>query len=334
MKIFLLHLHQYWTEYLDFLLDDEENFGIVRSVNADSKSYKGKKLALFNPKEHDILLSPGLFDDPLEDNFVICRNLHSPGFYVLPHIIAYRCLTKCCSDGNFLMFLIESHYMALMCRDFEHSIFDEIRYEMMLDQRVKQTSVDISMYRIKEARRCVDRVPGTGLICFRWLAQYVDIQRIVEVLKVLLQDLKLSFVIHPCTSSQKWIEEVKKLEGNLIEKVYVAIPRSELITLFDEHEFVISDGSGSCYESLLRGCKQLAVHDLYDDIPPLNRGMEMVYDRLEEEFFPFRSYRDLKNYREGENDGFIEKMYPFLFNKTRAQAEEIVRQEILQCVSQ
>lgn len=30
-KIFILHRHNYWTEYFDFLIDDDEQFGIVAS---------------------------------------------------------------------------------------------------------------------------------------------------------------------------------------------------------------------------------------------------------------------------------------------------------------
>jgi hypothetical protein len=329
MKIFLLYRHRYWTEYVDFLLDDQENFAIVRSKDADSERYRGISLPLFNPKFHRIVLTSGLMDDPTDGNLVIFRSQHSPGFYVMPQIVGYRGFCQYHPSSDFRMYLLDSHYRALMTREFNHPELDEIRYEMLMDPRVRQTPVDLSMYQIKEAIRVNDRVEGTGLICLRWLSQYVPVKKNIEVLKVLRKELKLTMVIHPCTNFSQWIQQIKDLEGSLLEKVYVNIPRSELIGLFDESEYIITDGSGSCYEGMIRGCKPLAIRDLYDGVNKRDSSMEMVYDQLEEEYFPFRSYRELKNYRDGEDNGFIQKMYPFLYEITKEEAKECVRQEVL-----
>lgn len=329
MKIYLLHRHRYWSEYLDFLLDDGERFAMVRSANADASDYKGRPLAPFDPKVHKTLLTAGLFDDRTENNLVIFRSQHSPGFYVLPQIIGYKGFKEYHPTATTHMYLLESHYRALAARSFDHPAIDAIRYEMLSDPNVKTMPADLSLYRIKEAPKRAPRQEGTLLLSLRWIAQYVEVKKIEELLKFLSRELAVSLLIHPCCNSLKWRKAMRAFKGGLLRELYENIPRDELIPLYDRHEFIATDGSGTCYEALLRGCKPLAIRDLYSAIDPANMAMEMLYDQLEEEFFPFPSYLDLYEKSIPTQEPFIRKVYPFLTEMSKEEAMQQAKGEIL-----
>jgi len=329
VKIYLVHRHHYWTEYLDFLLDDDDRFELVASVDAPERIYKRKSLELFDPQKHRTIVIAGVLDDPTCGNQIIYRSLHSPGFYVIPHLIGYEALCKYHSDCDFRMLLIENQYRGVITREIDHPQINEMQYGFMLDPRVRQMKVDLSLYRFIETMKRAERQAGTALICMSWLVMYTPLTELEKMIRNLRRHVKVSLVIHPCVNAPHYIEYVKGLEGNLLEKVYYNLPRDQMLALYDQHEFIVTDGSGACYEGMMRGCKPLAVRDYYANNQN-DMAMPMYYDRLDDEFFPFQSYEDLADYRLFPTDSFLHKMFPFLYHYTSLEAKAIARQEILQ----
>jgi len=327
-KIFLLHRHGYWTEYFDFLLEDQAAFGIVASEFANNKTYGGSELEVFDQKKHKNILTPGIIDDKTNKNFINFRTQHSPGFYIISYLIGYEGFCQFHKDSDIRISMLYTHYRALLTREINHPGIDAIRYKLMTDPRVNQVKVDLSMHQFINVPKQRDRVMGTGLICMSWLFMFVSMPVIVDIFKILSQEVKLTIVIHPCTSSQKFIEDIKAMEGGLVDKVFVSLPRDEMIELYDAHEFIITDGSGSCYEAMFRGCKPLAVRGLYKDHPN-EMAMQLRYDELEEEYFPFQSFEEISRYREKNWLPFLQNHFPYLYEYTYDEAKDIARKEIL-----
>lgn len=328
MKIYILHRHRYWTEYLDFLLEDSETFSLISSKFAEEKSYDGKLLPIFNPEIHKNILTPGIIDDPTDGNTIHFRSMHSPGFYILAHLIAYQGFIEYHPKSQFTMSLLEAHYSALLTREIHHPRIDAIRYNMIQDKRVSTSKVNLNLYQFIQNKSLVERKEGTGLICMSWLFMFVEFETIIKILKMLSKELSLTLVLHPCISSKLFIDNILSLEGSLLKKVYINLSREEMISLYDKNDFIITDGSGSCYEAMLRGCKPLAVRGLYRSHQN-DMAMQLYYDELEEEYFPFQSYNELVQYRHFDNTTFLKKHFPFLYEFSYEKAKEISKLEIL-----
>lgn len=318
---------------MDFLLEDSEHFDLVASVDAPERSYKGESLELFDPKKHKTIVTAGILDDSTFGNRIIYRSLHSPGFFAIPHLIGYEALCKYHPDSDFRMLLIENQYRGVITRELDHPQISEMQYGFMLDPRVHTMKVDLSLYRFIETKKQAEREPGTALICMSWLVMYTPIAELEKMIQKLKKDVKVSIVVHPCVNVLYYVEAVKGMEGRLLEKVYYALPREEMLALYDQHEFIVTDGSGACYEAMMRGCKPLAVRDYYANNQN-DMAMPMFYDRLDEEFFPFQSYEELASYRTFPNDAYLHKMFPFLYEYSLQEAKEIGRKEILQAAAE
>lgn len=326
MKINILHRHRYWTEYLSFLLEDEKNFQLIASHYSKDRNYKNALLPLFDAKDHKKLLSPGIIDDQTENNQIHIYSLHSPGFYIIAHLITYKGMCDYHPQSKFTMSLLESHYKALITREIFNPEIDLIRYQMIQDSRIKTTAINLDLYRfLKKEKK--ERLTGTGLICMSWFFMYVDKKKILEICNFLKKELKLTIVLHPCTQSQSFIEWIQEMKGSLFEEVYFNLDRDKMMDLYDRHEFIITDGSGACYEAMIRGCKPLAVKDLYVDHRN-DMAMQLYYDHLDDEYFPFQNYDELATYEKIENEKFLEYHYPFLYQFTYNEAKEIAKKEI------
>lgn len=325
----ILHRHRYWTEYVDFLLEEEKEFALVASKYADEPIYKGVSIPLFNPEVHRTILTGGIIDDQTEGNQIICRSQHSPGFYIFPHIITYRGFCQYHPKSDFKMYLLNSHYQALVTRELPHQEVDEIRYAMIADPRVKTTAVDVSLYHVLSAPKKMRHTPNSGVICLCWPVQYVEFNKVFHYLERLSKELRLTMVIHPCTDSMDFIRKCQDLEGDLLNKVYVNLSRKALIDLFDAHQYVISDGSGSMYEAMIRGCQPIAIHNLYGEKERESLAMSMVYDRLDEEYLPFPAYDEVSSWGTFDNEPYLQEMFPFLYQRSEGEAKAIVREEVL-----
>ncbi len=138
------------------------------------------------------------------------------------------------------------------------------------------------------------------------------------------KELKLTILLHPLMRLDPDIlERIRSMEGELFEKVYYNLTREELIDMFDAHEFVISDGSGSCYEAIIRECKPLTVKGMRS-VP----SIETFNDDLEEEYFPFPEYHEIGSYSY-DSEAFLKEYFSYLYTGNRKEVEKSGRNEIL-----
>lgn len=326
--IYILHHNRYWTEYLSFLLDDIKNFKLVASKEAkeDYDSLNSlKNLQIFNAEEHDCILSPGrIFDKLGKNNNVILRFMHSPGFYVYPLIRAYADLTTQNKPKDFRIIILEEYYRCLVTQEFENEIMDYFKFQLMNDSRLLRSKVNPSLFNILNAPIKNKREEGTALIAFSWLLIDNDFSFFLKICKYLSSHIKLSIVLHPLMRlDESIIKEVNKYRGSLFNEIHYNITREALIDLYDKHEFIVSDGSGTCYEGMIRGCSPLAVREMQS--LPKEAGFNLT---LPDEYFPFPNYDEIHKAKFN-SEPFLRQYFPYLYEYTQKQAETIAKDEII-----
>lgn len=329
--IYILHHNRYWTEYLSFLLCDDNNFKLVASKEAvedyDEK-HTLKNLTFFDSKKHEIVLSPGRIFDPIPKSKIILRFMHSPGFYLYPLIRSYADLTTQNKPLDYRLILLEEYYRCLVEQEFENESMDYFKFQLLNDPKIFRSEVNPSLFKIYNAPKVYQREQGTALIAFTWLLIDNDFSEFLNICKYLHASLKLTIVLHPLMRLEPTIiSEIKKYKGILFEEVYYNVTRDFIINLYDRHEFIVSDGSGSCYEALIRGCSPLAVRGVQS--LPKEAGFNV---QLPEEYFPFPEYTELKNAK-FDTMNFLKKYFPYLYKFTQKEAEDIARKEILNIYS-
>lgn len=332
MTAYILHHNRYWTEYLDFLLEDSHpQFELVASDGATENYDAAHPLSTmppFDPKKHHTIISPGRLHDATDHNFVVMRFLHSPGFYSYSIIRAYADLVSRHRTCDYHFLLLEEPYRALTLRQFEDPAVDHFRYQMINDPKVQRIQVDTMMYKIRDAERIQQRKPGTGLLCFTWLLIDNDILDFVQILKTLHQEIKIDLLLHPLMRLNKnYMTALSSLEGTLIGKIHYNLNRSELVNLYDQYEFVISNGSGSCYEAMLRGCKPLSIKNLRNT--PNDVG---INEELENEYLPFPSYQEIASAPPFDSSAFIKRHFPYLERYNSEEAKILAKNEITQAM--
>lgn len=326
MTIYILHQNRYWTEYLAFLLKDPTHFQLVTSDQAVEPYEPGHNLEQFAPKQHQTILAAGTVHEKTENANIILRFMHSPGFYLYPMLKGYANLVTQHKGGDYRFLLSKQYYEALILKDFSEDVLNQVKDQLISDPKVSKLAVDVNMVRLKEAQATRERRPGTALLALTWLLIDNDYEQFYRIAKFLKQKVKVSILLHPLMRLHPAsIEAIKKLEGELFEKVYYNLPRDELTPLYDEHEFIVSDGSGSCYEALIRGCMPYAVRGLRT--VPIDEPFDEV---LDEEYFPFPDYREIGKEKFKESAPFITRYFPYLNQYKVEEAEEIAKQEILE----
>lgn len=325
MKIYILHHNRYWTEYVEFLLSDRTRFGIVNS-RAGAESYPGLPEAeLFDPEKHKIILTPGRLHEPTHRNKIIMRFMHSPGFFTYPMLRAYAELKAKHSDSDYAFLILEEYYRAMVLREIADPAVDHFKHALMNDPKVHLLKVDPSMHKIYEAKKVVKREAGTGLLSLTWLLIDNDFSSFLNIARALKKELKVSLLLHPLMRmDEKYLAEIRAHEGSLFETIYYNIPRHELVNVYDKHEFVISDGSGSCYEAMARGCRPLAVRGLRNSTKD-----EPFNETLDEEYLPFPSYNEIASSPVYDNKVFLIKYFHYLYNFSYQEAVQIAAEEIL-----
>lgn len=327
MTAYILHHNRYWTEYLDFLIDDTSQFPLVASKGA-LEDYNAQHLLSdmppFDPVKHKTIITPGRLHDQTDHNFIVMRYQHSPGFYVTPLIKAYSELVLKHPTSDYRILVQEQYYRAMTMRDLQDPAFDHFRYQIMNDPKVERMEVDLMMYKIRDAKQLYTRQPNTGLLSLTWLMVDNDFSAFKNVIQTLAKNLQVNLLLHPLMRlEQNYLKALYALEGNLIGKIYYNLPRSELINLYDQHEYIITDGSGTCYEAMLRGCKPLAIRGIK------KKCLEShLLEELDEEYLPFPSYEEINSSASFNSKSFIECHYPYLHQYSFTEAQKIAKNEI------
>jgi len=322
--IFILHHNRYWTEYLDFLIQNETNFSLINSKEA-VEGYNSRKLELFDPRKHKIILTPGRIHEPTNKNIIIMRLMHSPGFFTYPMIRAYADLVTNHKNSDYRFLILDDYYRAMVMRDYESDGIDHFKHLIMEDPKVVRLKVNPNMHLIKNHPKSNTKIQGTGLLAFTWLLIDNEFSIFLNICKTLKRELKLSIVLHPLMRmDEKVLHRIQGLEGTLFEKVYYNLSKGEIIDLYDQHEYIISDGSGSCYEAMVRGCKPLAVRGMRN-IP----SDEISNESLDEVYLPFPSYENISKNENFDSDFFLKTHFKYLYQYTKEEAEKIAEEEIL-----
>ncbi len=323
-KIAILHHHHYWTEYLDFLLEDKENFALVSSELAPTVTFRGKALEPFNPDKYKTVLSAGRIWDQTKKNNLIVRFLHSPGFGCVPTIEAYAALQHYHQRCDYRFLVLDAHYRALMVMEGLSEALDFYRYQMLQDSKVSTIKADPMLYPFITTPKQSKQKPGTGLVALNWNCVFEDPKTLLKLIETLAKELELSIVLHPLTVHHpEFIQAIA--DHPQIKKVYFDLPRKEMISLYDAHEFIIFDGSGTGYEAMMRGCKPLLVTDLH-----YQKESETFHGALTGGYLPFQSYLELSQYKSFDNDAFLREHFPFLFQYSQQEAIAIAKSEIYQ----
>jgi hypothetical protein len=314
-------MHDYWTEYLDSLLDDDR-FLLVCSKEATTKTYKGRELPLFDPSKHKVILSAGEVFDRTDRNFIICRFQHSPGFATHCLINGYVNLLKHEKEysSNFAYLPSDALYRQLISTELLPAQKEFYQYEMLSDSRIFPTEIDPMLYKIRDAKVCKKRKSGTGLIALSWKVAEEPVEKLNAIIDTLSKELDITLLLHPLVKRfPAFVENLK------IKKYLIGCFRSEMINLYDAHEFVITDGSGSCYEALLRGCKPLRISSF-----SYHQNNQTLHAAIEEGYLPFQEYSSLSTYKLFDSEPFLDGLFPFLKQYSEKEAIEILKNEILQ----
>ncbi|MEC7839509.1 MAG: hypothetical protein VX777_05680 [Chlamydiota bacterium] len=322
--IFILHHNRYWTECLSFLTKNTQKFSLISSTQA-VEGYNHIKMEVFDPNKHKIILTPGRLHEPTSQNMIIMRFLHSPGFFAYPVVRAYAELVTHHKNSDYRFLVLDDLYKALILREFESEAVEHFKYQMMEDPKIVRLKLNPTMHLIKEAPKLHTRSPGTGLLALTWLLVDNDFPRFLNICRTLRKELKINILLHPLMRmEEKILKQIQDLEGTLFERVYYNLTKEELIQIYDQNEYIISDGSGSCYEAMVRGCKPLAVRGLRC-IP----NNEVFNETLDEEYLPFPSYDEINKNIFFDTDIFLQKHFSYLYKYTKQEAEKIAENEIL-----
>lgn len=322
----IMHHNRYWTEYVDFLLSDTSQFSLIASPKAIedyNKDYILHSMDKYQKEKHRIILSCGRLQEPTHENKIIMRFLHSPGFYVYPMIRTYADLLLQHKNSDYRFLILEEYYRAAVKANIEDATMDHFRFLLMNDPKVIRLKVDPTLYKFKESITQVERKSDTALISFSSRLIDYDFFEFVSICKELKKKFKLNILLHPLMRlDEKVFNQIKSLQGELLESIFYNLTKSELVDLYDQHEFIITDGSGSCYEAMLRGCKPLAVHQT-----KFIASEEKFNEILNEDYLPFPSYRE--SYLNFDYITFQKKYFEYLYKYSAQEAIAIAKEEIL-----
>jgi hypothetical protein len=137
---------------------------------------------------------------------------------------------------------------------------------MVNDSRVLLTEVDVSLNNIYRAVRKVNRVPGTVLLLSNW--RICRLQKDFDLIQLEIERLRrigmnVIFLFHPY--SEKLGRNYSKMKDYLTSnsiQFREYLTRGQMVDLFDSVEYAASDGSGSIYEAIARGCKAVSIEGL------------------------------------------------------------------------
>ncbi|MFQ5730099.1 MAG: hypothetical protein ACE5GN_07040 [Waddliaceae bacterium] len=325
MKIYVIHSGRHTTEYIEFMLEDTAHFQLVASPLLKKPLYKEEKLPLFNPKKHKTILTSTFVYDKLHRTNVICRFQHSSGFNYFPMIEGYVRLLNYDNVRDFRYLLLEQHYQGMILSENLPEIYDHFRYQMLQDPRVVTTKVDPFLVKISETPKKRRRRSGTAMISLTWVSVLENPEKLMNVFKHLHKHLKLTLILHPRTAD--YPEETKILleqKGKLFETITQDISRDKMLELFDQHEFIVTDGSGSCYEAMIRGCQPIAIDDM-----SYHEKDQPSHSVLKEGYLSFPNYRDPSFYGNFDCKKFLRQTFPFLDQYSLEEAKKIAVEEIL-----
>ena len=322
--IHFLHDFRYWTEYLHPYLD-AGRFSLLRSKRSDN-SYRAPYLDLKNLEQRDIVVAGHSNEIFGSHTRVLARLQHSPGFGCEAFLHGYRWVhnspRRMMLPANVLELLKKTRRLAP--NQFA------LRDHLISNPKLLVTRYDPSLNALYRAPRAAERVPGTILIALNWriTVQPADLQLALLAIDSLARDHAVRVVSHPF-SNARWIGS--RHHPSLIDhcrkaKIPLAtdISREKLLAEYDRAEYVLSDGSGSVYEAVARGCKALLLDNL-----SYQKGWQIFGAALEAGMLPATRYLELHRHPGAEADlHWLQQLHPDSIVNTDVAplaAEELVQ---------
>jgi hypothetical protein len=279
----LLHFYSPWTWYYQSLLDGFR-FKMLASRKANDDFGPIPVYDKANPDHQQVLVGGTPFENFNDEARVLIRYQHSPGFGLTAFLKGYsECIglfdqyrrrvgmDRANRTGRRKYMLPDTAFDCMVKTEALTKPMKRLRDQLLRDPNVLVTPYDPALNELYRTPRLVTRVPGTALIACNWKMSRSksDIDRVVQVMKYLVsQGLKVKVQLHllalnwpgGATNYRYLLDRLEELERTgMLSSFSKVVGRPELIKLFDESEFIVSEGSGSLYEAVARGCKALTI---------------------------------------------------------------------------
>lgn len=256
----VVHEFDYWTDYLIGLQDDPR-FKIVSLCRGGSnpRFSRGADTLILGQTSHSWKL----------DGRILLRAQHSPGFGLGAFRSFYNYAKKL-TNCEFML----PHAVLEHCIKPEQKLSNQLskfRDEILADDSVLTTKYDPMLNRTYRTRRKHhERFPNSFLFSLNWRVarNRKNLDFLSKVVKDLRQkcDATITFVGHPLMTRgfsavgpimyDAFVDFTKSCNATY----YPSMSRFHLHSLMDLHEYIVTDGSGSVYEGIARGCKALRVY--------------------------------------------------------------------------
>jgi len=257
-----LHDFRYWTEYLHPHLD-AARFPLLRTRRADA-GYSGPLLDPANPAHRDLLLAGHSEEKFGPHTRVLLRLQHSPGFGSGSHLHGYGWVA---GSPRRMMIPRNALEMLRATKNLNASQL-QLRDRMLADPKLAITDYDPNLNHFYRAPRAAERVSGTVLVALNWrvTVQPADLELALRTISALATTHALRLAAHPF-SRAKWIgsklhDQLEQACRALQIPLVTDLSRTALLSELDAAEFILTDGSGSVYEAVARGCKALLLDGL------------------------------------------------------------------------
>ncbi len=268
-KIAVIYMLDYFHHYLDGAIRDKNIFVLRHSRYFPRNNLR---IPLFNPWDlgtMDVVLPETtnfLIEGFSKRHRILMRIQHSPGFSMKDPISPYPLIKKL---GGKLMISKEVWDLTLQT-DFLDDETRKLR-RMILEDGIPLyfTRYDPKINKIYNCPSRIKRRLNSVLIAVNWkiFKAPKDIKMLIDSIRFLNnQKMKIAVRFHPLVNvflKPAVFEFRQQLRGMDIKIMFSESSTIQsLVDLYDEYEFIVTDGSGSVYEAISRGCKALTLGGL------------------------------------------------------------------------
>lgn len=331
--ITFVHQRRYWTQYLEKALESDSRFALRRFADASPGYESAAIFSASDPRTKNIVVAYAW--SPTRQTLtrqhrVLVRVQHSPGFGLATFVAPYDRIKK---EGLKLMIPRHCWELLLKTNQFKDDVLKK-RDQILKDGTpLVFTFFDPKLNRIFNAPKQKKKKPGTALVScnFRIVNNEQDIHKLIEAIKHLSKELEVAVHLHPLISEKPQPLLIKQpasallnaLQSVSVKRIVTQDAVEALIDLYDEHEFIITDGSGTAYEAIARGCKALTLEGL-----SYQTNKELFHSTFELGLMPRTRVWDYKNHPgDGPELEWLKGLYPSSLVKedvVPAVAQEII----------
>lgn len=330
-KITVMHQRKHWTQYLEGILEVNNQFVLRRSWDAEAGYQEAPSFDANDPETMDVVITGrGRFLTTFVTRWhrVLMRMQHSPGWGLevfLEHFLW--------AERRGIKVMIPEYVWTVITKsDFLKKNILRIREQIIKKEKTLLfTHFDPKLNRIFNAAQKKERKLGTALVSCNWriAATQKDTECLTKAIKYLAKDLKVSVLVHPNTmeppikTERRPILFLKALRSAGISDVFTQDNLAELTNLYDEYEFIITDGSGTAYEAIARGCKGLTLDGL-----SYQANVGIYRSALELGLLPKTLVWDYKNHSGSQVEmKWLKRLYPT--SLVKEDVTPLVAQEII-----